>query len=148
MLPDGLTIRDLLPHRDRMLIVEEVLCLEENKTVTRSTVTQQWPLADDQGAQTLVVIELTAQTAGIHNGWQMHQRVGPGASHKGWIVGIKSAQFFVDRLPLGSKVIVTSENQYEFEGFREIRGTAAIDGDPVAEVTMQLMQAEEDESKS
>ncbi|WP_054702739.1 hypothetical protein [Desulfosarcina cetonica] len=89
----------------------------------------------------LILVELAAQTAAISNGWQNHLTNGPTADQGGWMVGVKSARFFVDRLPLGTDIIVTSENEFVFEGFREIRAEATVAGKPVAEMTLQLMQA-------
>ena len=65
MLPDGLTIEEILPHRGRMLLIEEVLVADGEKAVTRSTVSERWPLTDARGVDALVLIELAAQTAGI-----------------------------------------------------------------------------------
>ena len=88
--------------------------------------------------------ELAAQTAGINNGWQNRLRNGPDAVSRGWIVGVKSARFSVDVLPLGAEIRVTSENSFEFEGFREIRSSAKVNGRSAAEITLQLMQADQD----
>jgi len=142
MLPDGLTIEDILPHRETMLLVEEVVAVDDNQAVTRSTVSSRWPLTDDRGAQVLVLVELAAQTAGINNGLRIRRTQGA-SDHMGWIAGIKSARFFVDTLPLGALVEVTSQNQFEFEGFREILVRATVEGRPAAEIIMQLVQADE-----
>jgi predicted hotdog family 3-hydroxylacyl-ACP dehydratase len=141
MLPEGICIEDLLPHRNGMLLVAQVLELGKDQAVSASTVNLQWPMTDSQGAHPLVLVELAAQTAGIHNGWQIRQEQGPNADHQGWIVGIKSAEFFVDMLPLGTEIIVTANNQFAFEEFREIRARASMGDRPVAEIIMQLMRA-------
>jgi predicted hotdog family 3-hydroxylacyl-ACP dehydratase len=142
VLPEGVQLEDLLPHRDGMLLVGDVIELREDKTVSKSVVAAHWPMTDQRGAQVLVLVELAAQTAGINNGWQNRLRHGPDADTRGWIVGVKSARFDVDVLPLGAEIRVTSENSFEFDGFREIRSTAEVDGRPAAQITLQLMQAE------
>jgi predicted hotdog family 3-hydroxylacyl-ACP dehydratase len=142
VLPEGVQLEDLLPHRDGMLLVGDVIELREEMTVSKSVVAAHWPMTDHRGALALVLVELAAQTAGINNGWQNRLRHGPGADTRGWIVGVKSARFDVDVLPLGAEIRVTSENSFEFDGFREIRSTAEVDGRPAAQITLQLMQAE------
>ena len=142
MLPEGVQLEDLLPHRDGMLLVGEVIELHEKKTISKSVVAAHWPMTDTRGAQVLILVELAAQTAGINNSWQNRLRHGPDAETRGWIVGVKSARFDVDVLPLGAEIRVTSENSFEFEGFREIRSTAEVDGRPAAQIILQLMQAD------
>ena len=142
MLPDGLTLEDLLPHRGGMLLVDEVVALNEENTVTRSVVSHQWPLMDGDRAQPLILVELAAQTAGINNGWQNRLTNGADVSQGGWIVGVKRALFSIDHLPVNAEIVITSENRFEFDGFREVHATATVDGLPAAEITLQLMQAE------
>jgi predicted hotdog family 3-hydroxylacyl-ACP dehydratase len=127
-----------------MLLVEEIIELTGEKAVSRSVVAAHWPMTDHRGADVLVLVELAAQTAGINNGWQNRLRNGPDAVSRGWIVGVKSARFSVDVLPLGAEIRVTSENSFEFEGFREIRSSAKVNGRSAAEITLQLMQADQD----
>ena len=117
MLPEGVQLEDILPHRDGMLLVGDVIELREDKAVSKSVVAAHWPMTDQRGAQVLVLVELAAQTAGINNGWQNRLRHGPDADTRGWIVGVKSARFDVDVLPLGAEIRVTSENSFEFDGF-------------------------------
>lgn len=142
-MPIDIAITELLPHRGDMLLIEEILELDEQQARTRSTVRERWPMADQDGVQALILVELAAQTAGVNNGWQMRRRHGADANHRGWIVGIKSAHFDIDRLPLGAQVIVAARNQFEFEGFREIEATASIAEKQVARIVLQLMQADE-----
>lgn len=141
-LPEGLTIEDLLPHRGGMLLVGEVVTLSLEKTVTRSMVAPHWPLTDPHGVRPLILVELAAQTAGINNGWRNRVDKGVAANQGGWIVGVKTARFSIDRLPLDAEIFVTSENRFAFDGFREVDAVATVDGLPAAEITLQLMQAE------
>jgi len=144
MLPAHITIKDLLPHREGMLLITEVLRCDDQGSTTRCIVQKHWPLMEEQGVNPLVLVELVAQTAGINNGMQIIRQQGPGADHRGWIVGIRSARFHVGHLPLGTAIVVSSQNQFEFESFREISGTAEVDGRLAAEVVLQLVQAEKE----
>jgi len=57
-------------------------------------------------------------------------------------VGIKQARFFVDTLALNARIITRAENQFEYEGYRQILGTARIGSEMVGEVALQVIQTE------
>ena len=57
-------------------------------------------------------------------------------------MGVKSADFNCPTLPFGTSVVVEAVNQLEYDSFRIIHGIATIDGEVVAEVTLQLLQAQ------
>ena len=135
-------IEDLLPHRDRMLLIDEVLEVDHNMAVTGATVTDRWPFFDGQGVGSLVLIEVVAQTAGINNGWVRIQKHGLDSEKKGWLVGIKQSRFFVNTLALNDRIITRAENQFEYEGYRQILGTASIGSKIVGEVALQVIQTE------
>jgi predicted hotdog family 3-hydroxylacyl-ACP dehydratase len=132
----------ILPHRGSMLLIDSILELDEKGACTRAVVAPGWPFCDGRGVQAIVLIELVAQTAGIHNGWIRDRRHGPAADKKGWIVGIRQAHLPVDAIPLGTELITRTENRMEFEGFRDIYGTVALGAGIAAEITLQLLRSE------
>lgn len=135
-------IEDLLPHRDRMLLIDEIFELDHDMAVTCATVTDRWPFFNGNGVDPLVLIEVVAQTAGINNGWVRIKKHGKDSEKKGWLVGIKQARFFVDTLALNDRIQTRTENQFEYEGYRQIMGTARIGSEVVGEVALQIIQAE------
>lgn len=140
-----LKIEDLLPHRNRMLLIDEILEIDNKVAVTRSTVTDQWPFFDGQAVDSLILIELVAQTAGINNSWVRVKKRGQDSEKKGWLVGIKQSRFFVDSLSLNDLIITRAENQFEYESYRLISGIARIDDVIVGEVSLQLFQTDSEE---
>jgi predicted hotdog family 3-hydroxylacyl-ACP dehydratase len=138
-----LTPESLLPHRRPMLLVDEILTLDDGCAVTRSTVRGDWPLCDGREASAIVLIELVAQTSGIHNGFIRNKVKGPAADKRGWIVGIRRAHLSVDRLPVGTVVVTRTENTMEYEGFRDVCGRVEIGNRPAAEITLQLLSADQ-----
>ena len=140
MNPTDVRPDSILPHRAPMLLIDEILVLDDSCAVTRSVVTEKWPLCDGRNASPIVLIELVAQTSGIHNGFIREKREGRAAGTHGWIVGIRQARFSVDTLPVGAEIITRVENQMEFEGFRDICGRVEIDGRMVAEIALQLLR--------
>jgi predicted hotdog family 3-hydroxylacyl-ACP dehydratase len=124
-----------------MLLIDEILVLDDRCAVTRSVVTDKWPLCDGRNASAIVLIELVAQTSGIHNGFIREKLEGDSSGTRGWIVGIRQARFLVDTLPVGTKLVTRAENQMEFEGFRDIFGRVEMDERMVAEIALQLLRA-------
>jgi predicted hotdog family 3-hydroxylacyl-ACP dehydratase len=110
--------------------------------VTRSRVTEKWPFFNGRDVNAIVLIELVAQTAGVHNGWIREKLHGPAADKKGWIVGIRQARLAVNAIPLGAGLIARTKNQMEFEGFRDIYGTVEMETHIVAEIAIQLLRSD------
>ena len=142
MNPAGIRIEDLLPQRDRMLLIDEIIELDDERAVTAATVTDQWPFYDANGVNPLVLIELVAQTAAVTNGWIRIKQRGKDSEKKGWLVGIKQSRFFVEAISLNQRIITRAENQFVYESYRHIAGIARIGSDIVGEVTLQLIQTE------
>jgi predicted hotdog family 3-hydroxylacyl-ACP dehydratase len=125
-----------------MLLIDEILELDDDGAATRSVVTEKWPFFNGRDVNAIVLIELVAQTAGIHNGWIREKLHGPSADKKGWIVGIRQARLSVNAVPLGTGLIARTKNQMEFEGFRDIAGTVEMGTQIVAEIAIQLLRSD------
>ena len=142
MNPKDVRPENILPHRGRMLLIDEILEVDDDGAATRSVVTERWPFFTGRNVNAIVLIELVAQTAGIHNGWIRDKLHGPAADKKGWIVGIRQARLAVDAIPLGTGLITRAKNQMEFEGFRDIHGTVEMGRQIVAEIALQLLRSD------
>jgi predicted hotdog family 3-hydroxylacyl-ACP dehydratase len=125
-----------------MLLIDEILEVDDDGAVTRSIVTEKWPFFNGRDVHAIVLIELVAQTAGIHNGWIRDKLHGSAADKKGWIVGIRQARLAVNAIPLGTGLIARAKNQMEFEGFRDIYGTVEMETQIVAEIALQLLRSD------
>lgn len=114
-------IDDFIPHRDRMKIINDIIEVDDVHCVTQSIATSLWPLCNGEQINSIIIVELVAQTASFFAGWQKRndmKTVGEGV-----IVGIKKAVLTVPNIPVGSclrtscKMLVNLDNQYgEFEG--------------------------------
>ena len=138
---ENITIEDLIPHRDRMLLIEEILEINHSHAVTAAVADKSWPLAGDNGIQPLILVELAAQTAGICNGWDRIITQGMDSEKKGWLVGVKQAEFLVPTIPFNSRIITRSENSHNFDQLLEIISTQQIDNTIIGKITLQLIQA-------
>ncbi len=97
-------IDSLIPHRKKIKIINHVIDIQENSAVSAAMVGPDWPLSDGNTVDALVLIEGIAQTAAIVEGYKRKQR-GAGAV-KGWLVGIKSAEFSTDTLAVNTPITV------------------------------------------
>ncbi|MFO7985977.1 MAG: hypothetical protein R6U38_08930 [Desulfatiglandaceae bacterium] len=138
----SINIDELLPHRDRMQLVDEILEMDADRAVTLSTVTETWPFFENNTVNPLVLIELAAQTAGICFGWKELQKGGKPAEGMGWLVGIKQASFYRETLPMGSRIITRFEKSFDFENYHEVMAEATIEGSLIGEVHLQIMQSD------
>ena len=104
---------DFLPHRDRMRLIDEIIDVNEKSAVTQATVTDQWPFFSGESVNSLVLIELVAQTAGISNCWEGIRKHGEQFVTKGWLVGIKQSHFHIHAIPLNTLITTRTEtNSY------------------------------------
>ena len=138
-----LRIEDLLPHRNGMLLVDEVLEVDSTRAVTRSRARDSWPLSGPVGVDPLILVELAAQAAGVCNGWDRIRTQGLDSNQMGWLVAVKKAEFHVETIPLGATVIARAENTYNFENLREVECELRVNGRPAGCATLQLFQARE-----
>ena len=139
--PKALSIDELLPHRGRMKLVDEILELTDDIAVTGAVATRRWPLFDGTRISPLVLVELVAQTAGIKNGLERMRVQGPDADKRGWIVGIKQARFEVAEIVPGDRIITRAWNEYQLDNYFNVAGEASINSQIAARVTLQVIQA-------
>jgi predicted hotdog family 3-hydroxylacyl-ACP dehydratase len=135
-------IENLIPHRGRMKLIDAIITVDQKHAVTRATVKANWPLLSGDAVSTIVLIELAAQTAGVCIGWNEKMKTGgPQGEARGWLVGIKNAHFYVDKIPLDTCITTRSENHIVVENYMEIAATASIGGKLVGEINLQILQA-------
>lgn len=136
-----LHLEDILPHRDGMLLIDGIIEVDDIHAVTRCIVNRSWPLCTGDNVHPLVLVELSAQTAGVCNGLDRIRKQGIDSEKMGWLVGVKRAEFKVDSLEVGSTLIVRAENTHNFENLREVYCEQHLDGRCVGTATLQLFQA-------
>jgi len=140
-------IDELIPHRRPLRLIDEILEMDEDSAATASTVTDQWPLIANGSVNPIVLIELVAQTALAHRGYTQIKKSAAAVVRKGFLVGVKKADFFIDEIPPHTRIITRSTTRVLFDNFREISGIARIGEDIIAEITLQSLQSETEERK-
>jgi predicted hotdog family 3-hydroxylacyl-ACP dehydratase len=134
-------IEALIPHRDRMRLIGEVMTIDDDRAVTLSAVTEEWPLYRDGFVDALVTIELVAQTAALIEGWKRLKSGLGGTS--GWLVGIKTADFRLPCIPLHAALITEARKNYAVESYAVFEGTVRVGTEVVAVISIQAFRPEE-----
>ena len=136
-----LSVEDLIPHRDRMKLLGAVLDADGNSATTECRIAEDWPLRQDGGVNALVLIEVVAQTAAVSIAWKEYLDTGAVGGGKGWLVGIKAADFVAETLPLDGRLTTRAEVRFSLDQYSEIQGVCRVGGEVVGEVTLQVMRA-------
>lgn len=127
-------IEDLIPPRDRMRLIGEVMSVNNDGAVMSSLVTEEWPLYRDGSVDALVTIELVAQTVALLEGWKRLQSGREGASD--WMVGVKkTADFRLLRIPLHATLITEAGKDYAMESYAVFAGTVRLGEEELAVVS-------------
>ena len=137
----AIDIDRLIPHRRPMRLVDDILELGPAQASTLATVSDAWPLIQNGAANPIILIELAAQTAGICIGHRQRQAAEGDIEGMGWLVGVKTADFKVDDLPVGARIITRTVNRFHYDLFTEIEATAHIEGKQVGAIVLQVMQS-------
>lgn len=135
-------IENLIPHRGRMRLIGEVLTLDDDRALTSSIVSENWPLYRDGAVEPLVAVELVAQTAALLEGWKQQQSGGRGGT-TGWLVGIKEADFRIPCIPLSATLVTEAGRGYAMEGYAVFEGRVRLGSETAATVIIQVFRPEE-----
>ena len=133
------TIEEMIPHRGSMKLVQEIVEVGPDRCVTASTVSPAWPTYENGSVSPIILIELVAQTAGVSIGWQEHHSSRP-SRKGGWLVGIRKADFFRDRILEHERIMVTIEENRRDESYAVITGRARVDSELIGEMELQVFR--------
>jgi predicted hotdog family 3-hydroxylacyl-ACP dehydratase len=139
-----INLEDVIPHRDGMLLIGRILEVDEEKAVSESTATEKWPLVTDGYVNSLVIIELAAQTTSACIGWKKKLDNSLGGNERGWLVGIKTMTFEVAEIPLHTRLITRVQTQFSFDNYTGISGTVETDDALIGSVHLQVMKSQTD----
>ena len=133
-------IEDLIPHRERLKLIDTIVSVDQGHAVCRATVKKSWPLLSGHGVCATVLVELVAQTAGVCIGWNEKIKTSkPQGEASGWLVGIKKAHFHIDKIPLITCITIRSENRLVVENYKEIAATAHIGKLLIGNIILQIL---------
>ncbi len=137
-------IESLIPHREPIRIITDVIELKDNSGITTAVVNERWPLYDGRAVRSLILIEAIAQTAALMEGYKRKKEGKSGV--KGWLVGIKSAEFKKDSIPLGTRITVAVRSLYAFDEYGVIEGEVKSGDDILLTAILQAIRLNHDVS--
>ena len=137
-------IEALIPHRNRMKLLDDVIAANEESAVTSARVSHSWPLCKGGYVDPIALIEIVAQTAAVFISCK--KGIKTGGSRRGWIVGIKNADFFVDRIPLDTVLITTVKDLYHLDQYSVLDGEVTAAAKTLCRIQIQVFR-EIDEEK-
>jgi predicted hotdog family 3-hydroxylacyl-ACP dehydratase len=138
----NIDIESLIPHRKKIKIISGILEIKETTAISTAMVNPDWPSYDGAAVNSLVLIEAIAQTAAIVEGYKRKQQGKDGV--KGWLVGIKSAEFNMEKILVNTSLIIMIENKYTFDNYAVVEGTVKTGEKVLATATLQALQMNED----
>ncbi len=135
-------IEALIPHRKPIKVITDIIELDENSGTAAAVVNENWPLCDGRTVSSLVLIEAIAQTSAVVEG---HKRMLEGKSGaKGWLVGIKTADFKTDAIAVNTSITVHVESLYSFDNYGVIEGVVKSGEDILVTAILQAMRLNDD----
>ncbi|MFO7568953.1 MAG: hypothetical protein R6W75_04070 [Smithellaceae bacterium] len=139
-------IESFIPHRKPIRIITEVIDLQDESGVAGMVVRAEWPLSDGESVSSLVLIEAIAQTAALVEGHKRRLEGKDGV--KGWLVGIKSADFQEDRISVGTALTVAVKSLYAFDDYAVVAGEVRSGDRVLASAVLQAVRfSDEDITK-
>jgi len=135
-------IESLIPHRYRIKMISAVLEITPESAVAEAIVKPDWPLCNGNAVNQIALIEIVAQTAAAIDGYKRKKQGKPGG--KGWLVGVKNAQFNVAEISVGTRLIASVSNSYSFDNYSVIKGTVKAGEEVLAVIVLQALRMNED----
>lgn len=135
----GLELEELIPHRERMRVVGDLLSVEEGRATSRSVVDQTWPLAGAAEVSSATLIELAAQTASALIGWERRHEEAVGG--QGFLVGVRKALWNRPKLSFGEPLLVSVETARKRDNYAAFSVTAGSPSGLAAVVELQAFRA-------
>jgi predicted hotdog family 3-hydroxylacyl-ACP dehydratase len=139
----SLKVEDFILQRDRMKLLDKIISVDELTAVSESLVSDSWPLIENGCVQSLIIIELVAQTAGINIKWNdTNGRSAKDGNGGGVLAGIKKAVFHVNQIPVDATIQTCSKKEYSQMNYAEFSGHVTMGEKALGEVVLQLFRTD------
>lgn len=134
------SVKTLIPHRDRMQLIDEIVEITSQKAVTQTAVSEKWPLFRQESVDCLIIIEIVAQTAAalFSRKTDTHED----CSSSGLLAEIKNADFYADRIPVHTLLTTTVKPLYSIENYTVLEGTVQTEARTLGHVKIGVLRAD------
>lgn len=104
-------LEDLIPHRDAMILIDEIVSCDPAAATLSAAVTVK-PQWQENWAAIEFMAQAAAALAGVSDraeGWQ-------GPPKPGYLLGTRKLELYIDRFVIGHRYIVTACNTFKADG--------------------------------
>ena len=143
-----INVERFLPHRGRMKLIDRIIQLNSNRAETASLVNARWPLFEDNHVSSIILVELVAQTAGIYIARKKEKEPTRTGNERGWVVGIKSAEFFTDRIQAGTEIRTIAASKLQIDRYMRISGQTYVGKNLIGKINLQIFWVESADGKN
>lgn len=134
----NINIDTLIPHRNRMKLVGSLIASDENSGKVTTIVKPTWPLVYNNYVDSIICIELIAQTIAASIGSQNAEKEQAGS---GFIVEIKNAKFNQTKINTGTALIIAINKLYDRTYYGIFEGRVCSNT-VIAEATLHVIKAD------
>jgi predicted hotdog family 3-hydroxylacyl-ACP dehydratase len=131
----------LIPQRRRMRLIDWVKKPSQNSMQAETTVTESWPLISDGKVDSIICVELVAQTVSALSTWRRGEGVKP---RVGLLVGIKEVKFSDSSIPIGMKLLIKVDELYHVGDYAVFQGIVRSELNLYCKMNIQVIEPEEE----
>ncbi|MBI5487849.1 MAG: hypothetical protein HY905_10995 [Deltaproteobacteria bacterium] len=124
-----------------MKLVRALAAVDDDAAETEARVEESWPTFSGGSVDAIVLVELIAQSVGVHMGWERRhvERMGG----RGLLVGVRRASFSVARVPSGVVLRTRVRRVRSVETFVVFSGAVSDGRQTLCEAEIQAFRPED-----
>jgi predicted hotdog family 3-hydroxylacyl-ACP dehydratase len=124
-----------------MRLIDWVKRPAQNSLQAETTVTEAWPLSINRKVDSIICVELVAQTVSALSTC----RRGEGAKPRiGLLVGIKEVEFSGSSIPVKTKLLIRVEELYHVGDYAVFQGIVSSESASFCKINIQVIEPEEE----
>jgi len=131
----------LIPQRRRMRLIDWVKKPSNDSMQAETTVTEAWPLISDGKVDSIICVELVAQTVSALSTWRRGEGVKP---RVGLLVGIKEVEFSDSSIPVRTRLLIKVDELYHVGDYAVFQGFVSSELDVYCKMNIQVIEPEEE----
>lgn len=132
--------RDLLPHREPMVLLDTVDRIDDSVARCSVTVRSDMPFVAFASVPSVLAVELIAQTVGIHVGHACTLAGEP--IRVGYLIGVRTAEMLVDSFEVGDELTIEVRHLVGDHSLATYSGSVTRGGSVVATASVNVYRGE------
>jgi predicted hotdog family 3-hydroxylacyl-ACP dehydratase len=124
-----------------MRLIDWVKKPSKNSMQAETTVTEAWPLISDGKADSIMCVELVAQTVSALSTWRRGKGVKP---RVGLLVGIKEVEFSDSSIPVRTRLLIKVDELYHVGDYAVFQGIVSSESNMYCKMDIQVIEPEEE----